>query len=650
MSNLLKKNNENFIIKFQIQGSVSIFDMILYVEPLNGIVDTKSQTILIPTGENEYDTYIKIKKLFDSLEIDLTCNQSFNNLLTKAQEEINKFELFSAKAKDIRNNNCDTEEFRTFQERLVKFRMIANEPLRAFQLLSAYHLAFSQNACNFSVPGAGKTSTVYAAYDFLKSLPESSNKHIDYLLIVAPLSAFYSWKDEYNKCFGSRPKALEIFGGIDKRIINDKLKVSKPDNEIYLINYQSLFTHENTLEFFLENNKVMMVLDEAHKIKKVDDGLWSSSVLRLGKYASSRVILTGTPAPNSYVDLYNLYKFIWPNHNIIGYSAGQLANMSSSRDERTQDLLNRISPFFIRIKKSDLNLPIPKYNEPVIIKMGPIQQKIYDAISDSNIPGLDRTMKTNFGLKSKLIRLRQAASNPVLLTTALSDYYSQIEDDYEAEVDLQDNIDVNEEIKDLIENYTKLEIPVKFIKTLEKVKEIIGRGEKVIIWTEFVKNITSLGKFLKDSEINNKLLYGAISKEEREDVIKEFHTNKSSFSVIIANPHAVGESISLHKACHNAIYMEMSHNAGTYMQSKDRIHRIGLKDSDLIQYNYIQTEGTVDEDILKNVLGKEKRMIELIEKEEIPLISDNVDFMDDTEDDIKAIIKSYYKRRNKLVL
>ena len=30
------------------------------------------------------------------------------------------------------------------------------------QMLSAYHMAFSQNACNFSVPGAGKTSALRA--------------------------------------------------------------------------------------------------------------------------------------------------------------------------------------------------------------------------------------------------------------------------------------------------------------------------------------------------------------------------------------------------------------------------------------------------------------------------------------------------------
>ena len=39
--------------------------------------------------------------------------------------------------------------------------------------------------------------------------------------------------------------------------------------------------------------------------------------MELAKLATSRVVLTGTPAPNGYEDLYNLFKFIWPDRDII---------------------------------------------------------------------------------------------------------------------------------------------------------------------------------------------------------------------------------------------------------------------------------------------------------------------------------------------
>ena len=37
----------------------------------------------------------------------------------------------------------------------------------------------------------------------------------------------------------------------------------------------------------------------------------------------------------------------------------------------------------------------------------------------------------------------------------------------------------------------------------------------------------------------------------------------------------------------------------------------------------------------------------MIESQEIPLIVDNQDFLEDNEDDIKAIIRGYYEFRNK---
>jgi hypothetical protein len=45
---------------------------------------------------------------------------------------------------------------------------------------------------------------------------------------------------------------------------------------------------------------------------------------------------------------------------------------------------------------------------------------------------------------------------------------------------------------------------------------------------------------------------------------------------MIANPAAAGEGISLHQACHDAIYLDRSYNTAHYLQSIDRIHRLGL--------------------------------------------------------------------------
>ena len=83
------------------------------------------------------------------------------------------------------------------------------------------------------------------------------------------------------------------------------------------------------------------------------------------------------------------------------------------------------------------------------------------------------------------------------------------------------------------------------------------------------------------------------------------------------------------------------------MQSKDRIHRVGLLQSDITRYYYIHSANTIDGVVFDRVNTKEKRMLELIESQEIPLIADNQDFLEDNEDDIKAIIRGYYEYRSK---
>ena len=47
-------------------------------------------------------------------------------------------------------------------------------------------------------------------------------------------------------------------------------------------------------------------------------------------------------------------------------------------------------------------------------------------------------------------------------------------------------------------------------------------------------------------------------------------------AVLISNPATLGEGISLHQVCHDAIYVDRDFQAGRYLQSLDRIHRLGL--------------------------------------------------------------------------
>ena len=147
--------------------------------------------------------------------------------------------------------------------------------------------------------------------------------------------------------------------------------------------------------------------------------------------------------------------------------------------------------------------------------------------------------------------------------------------------------------------------------------------------------------------INNQIIYGAIpiGGEESEDdeitrekIISEFTKKDSSFSVLIANTASIAESISLHKACNNAIYVERDFNAGRFAQSKDRIHRYGMDKEKTANYYYILSKCGIDWSIHDNLNEKLERMKKIMEKDEIPLFN----FMDD--DDISTELKSLLKK------
>lgn len=564
------------------------------------------------------------------------------------QEEKN-FEEFSKKALDIRNNECDINEFKVFKDSLID--NLPNRTLYDLQMLAAYHLAFSQNACNFSVPGAGKTSVVYGAYAYLKNLEEDDTKKVDRLLIISPLNAFAPWELEYEECFGNKATSKRLSGKLDVEEKRQYLYSFTPA-EITLVSYASVISLVDELTFFLKKNRVMVILDEAHKIKNTSGGIISQSIMSLANICRSRVVLTGTPAPNGYEDLYNLFKFIWPTKNIIKFHIGQLKDMSKNQeDPRVGTLLDSISPYFMRIKKGDLGIPPAINHPPVVVEMKPSQRKIYDYIEKQYISdiagGRDQRLKSEL-VKARLIRLMQAATNPALLRQPISEF-AAIEG-----IDFSNIKDDSEMLREILK-YSENEIPAKYEKAKEIIENIIADGGKVIVWACYIKNIEMLSEYLKRQGIETRTLYGAtpiagddLTEEDeeysmtREAIVKEFHNPNSSFKVIIANPFAVSESISLHKACHNAIYLERSFNAAHFLQSKDRIHRYGLKAGVETHYYYLVSNDSVDNTVHTRLLEKEQRLMEIIESMPIPLFDSYLD--SDGDEDIKAVLRDYARR------
>lgn len=613
------------------------------------------ESILVPFEEStKIEVLQQLHLLLQKFLFVPAMSDSAQGAVQSYAREQSLFKEFSEKARNIRDDrfkDCPEliDNFNDFQK-VLKEKLV--RLLYPRQLLSAFHLAFSQNACNFAVPGSGKTAIVYGAYTYLKSLPSNNPKHVDKLLVIGPLSSFAPWESEYEACFGRKVESQRLSG--DPTILRahkEQHLYSGNPSELTLISHGGVSLLQNEIVAFLKQNRTMVVVDEAHRIKN-PDGVWGRSAIEIAKEARARVVLTGTPVPNGYEDLYNLFQYLYPFKfkDILGFHLPNLEDMSRNDEPdsaRVKEFSSNISPYFIRIKKSDLKLPPTKENS-VCIAMDSRQREIYDFIETKYIKLFSNN--SSAGIKdylnrARLIRLRQAAINPTLLLKPLSEAFDT--EDTEsmpiAGMVLPDEFQEDSFVISKIRAYSHQYVPPKFIEVRNIFKEKIAPNSgKVIVWTIFVQNAKGLQSYLSESGIASQLLIGEVAQSERETVIEKFNNpNNTEFSVVIANPFAVAESISLHKGCHNAIYMERDYNCASFLQSKDRIHRYGLQPNQITEYFYLLSERSIDTVIDNRLKEKVLRMEKIID-DDIPLFF-RLDDADET-DVIKALLADYAKR------
>lgn len=487
--------------------------------------------------------------------------------------------------------------------------------LKPHQIKATLHLLLTQNAANFSVPGSGKTSVVLAAYEVLRKAGE-----IDALFVVGPPACFGPWRDEYEAVLGKKPSRCILSGGdIDSR--RSQYRVNRESvSDLFLTSFQTLqhdWEYVKTL-FQHQGIRFFLVVDEAHYIKQLG-GVWANAILQIAPYASRRCVLTGTPFPKDFTDGFNLFDVLWPGSSAIPSETRYriVACMKRGDFEGAIDLMElTVGPLFYRVRKSDLglapqNLQLP----PIQVEMNTYERLAYDSIlgqirdltKEDYFLNLDLLTKLR---KGRIMRLRQALSFTALLSSAISEYDENL---------LQGDLSLT----DLIMQYDKLEVPGKITAVTRLGQTLVGNGEKVVIWSNFVRTLYKIHSSISELGIQARIIYGGTPVEKlelsdeqtRENIIREFLDPNSGVSVLVANPAACAESISLHKQCSNAIYYDLSYNCAQYLQSLDRIHRVGGSEDKPANYYFLQYANTMENDILSNVLNKARNMSQIIDRD-----------------------------------
>ena len=353
------------------------------------------------------------------------------------------------------------------------------------------------------------------------------------------------------------------------------------DLHILIINVEALSTKKG-LDFaakFMRCHKTMLAIDESTTIKN-PSAKRTKSILALGKEATYRRILTGSPVTKSPLDLYTQCGFL--NSYLLGYDSfyafrNRYANMVDRNFggrrvqligsyKRLDELADKLKAFSYRVLKDDcLDLPDKVYIRREV-DLTDEHSKAYATMKSAALASLKGKMATAPHVLTQMMRLHQITCG-------------HLRNDDGTITEIKNN-----RLKELI----------------NLLDEVEG---KVIIWANYVYDIENLVKVISDEFGADSIVqyYGAIPAEQRQQNIEKFQDPKSKARFFIGNPQTGGYGITL--TCANTVvYYSNGYDLEKRLQSEDRAHRIGQTKS--VTYVDFIAPKTVDEKIVKALRSK----------------------------------------------
>jgi hypothetical protein len=469
----------------------------------------------------------------------------------------------------------------------LRARGFIREPdLTPEQLRNISRISSLPAAATFSVPGAGKTTEALAYY-ILRALQNET------LLVIAPKNALGAWDEQLTACLGPTVgQFLRLRGGEGN--IEELLRSPQ---RFMVITYQQLARDRvpRLIADFIAAQPVFVFVDESHRIK--GRGITSTTVRDLAYLPVGKLIMSGTPMPQSVADLIPQFEFLYPEV-----------------EAQATNVIDRVRPVFVRTTKAELGLPEPQ-RFCMTLPMRPAQRRIYDLMKtevarQAEITLTARDRNAFRALGRSVMRILQLVSNPALLVS--SDAVSS----------------------DLISTALAEGDSTKLEYACRRTRQLVGQGKKVLVWSAFRDNVETIAFRLTD--LGAVYIHGGVDAgtddddETREGRIRRFHEDDNCW-VMVANPAAAGEGISLHMVCHNAIYVDRTYNSAHYLQSEDRIHRLGTTVAPIIEI--IECADSIDQSVRFRLDVKTQQMAAALNDPSLNITPRVVDFDERVDED-----------------
>lgn len=358
----------------------------------------------------------------------------------------------------------------------------------------------------------------------------------------------------------------------------------KADVDIFLINHDGVRIYEDILK---QHKFEMVVVDESTKIKSIQSQITQSHI-DISWDAKRRVILSGTPNPNGFIDLWSQFYFLdrgltlfstlkdfrhaYFNPIRMGHFGGHDAVKWEIKEDKKQELIDLVKDSSIFLKQRDcVDLPpITDLNREVM--MTSEQSKIYKKMEEELVAEfLDHKSGSNVMVEamntlSKLLKLRQITSGFVghsggqvasITSTFDNPKFGELDD---------------------------------FIEELQ--------GQKLVVACQFREEIHHL-LTRYSGRYGIAAIYGDEPLARRTENINKFQQT-NEIQIMVLQPQAAAHGITLTEA-HYFVFLSLDYNFEYYYQTRKRIERIGQKNSMFVYHFLAKTDKgkqTIDHDLM----------------------------------------------------
>lgn len=378
------------------------------------------------------------------------------------------------------------------------------------------------------------------------------------VLVIAPLRvAQDTWSKECEKWDHLNELRISKILGTEK----ERRAAVVKSADIYIINRENV-------EWLCENYKFnfdMVVIDELSSFKSPTAKRFKA--LRKVRPTVKRIVgLTGTPAPNSLMDLWSqinlidmgqrLGRFItnYRNEYFVPDKRNQQVIFSyKPREGAEEQIYNKISDICVSMKACDY-LKMPERIDNIVeVRMSEKEQSLYEK--------LEKEMLLPFA-DGDIDAVNAAALSNKLLQMANGAVY----DEFKA---------------------------VRYIhnKKLEALEDLIesANGKPVLIFYAYKHDKDRIEERFKVTEI-----------QTSEDIT---NWNKGIIKVAIAHPASTGHGLNLQAGGSTVIWFGLTWSLELYQQANARLWRQGQKETVVI--HHIVSKGTIDEQVM-NALQKKQ--------------------------------------------